>query len=187
MLRLFFCLILCCSFTCVRTQDILQLRMQGNTPLVSWSAEDHPASALHILERSADGVHFVAIALKDPGKAPHFEVHDQDLEPTGVLHYRLRYILDNGQELVSASSILRVEAPAIAHRLYPNPAHTHTVLEAPAGALLVVMNAAGQQVGAWTVGSEGSLTLDVQGWPVGCYVCRLTVDNQPVVMRLVKW
>lgn len=134
------------SFTAVRSGTAVRLAWQGT----------EEATAFRV-ERSADGVVFSTVGTVPGRPGPNYGF--TDARPlTGTTFYRLQWTAPNGTTAFSKTVAVLSAGDAFALRLFPNPARHTVTLTAPAGAPVVVRDAAGRTVQTTTL-SLGAATL----------------------------
>ena len=185
---LFLNLLLLASFGMATAQHMLEVTLANGEATISWSRSVCPQDAvLHILERSEDGRAFHAICLRDPKLADAYTVRDQEPAQPPVVHYRLRWIGDNGSEGVTAAVVIERATTKPALRMAPNPAKGYTVVHAEAQSQVRIVSMQGQEMGRWQVAADGQLEISTADWAVGCYTVSVATGNAQQHARLVKW
>lgn len=150
---------------------------QGSrTVRLAWATASETNSLRFEVERSTDGVAFVAIGqLAAAGRstsAQHYQLDDAAL-PAGTrqLYYRLRQLDADG---TVTYSVVRAVAVLPALALAPNPATASTTLTgALPGAAVRVHDALGRLVATATADAAGTAALQLPaGLPAGVYLVR---------------
>lgn len=144
------------------------------------------------VERSTDGIHFVAVhriqgLCGDPFVPRRYEWYDTSPPELSVLHYRVRL----GNEGTSSVKTVRYEQlRTTEQRFYPSPTTGEATLllnVAPGTAVdLLVLDLAGRVVLDLQDKPGPLLRLDIITLPQGTYVYRALADGRAFVGRFVK-
>ncbi|MGI4887057.1 MAG: DUF4394 domain-containing protein [Janthinobacterium lividum] len=146
---------------------------------LAWATASEKNSAYFAVERSPDGAHFAAVgqvpAAGNSSAARQYAFTDGAL-PAGAaqLYYRLRQVDEDGAVAYSPVRAVALAGRAAPPGLYPNPAVASTTLVgAPAGAAVQVLDALGRALATATADATGRAELPLPaGLARGVYVVR---------------
>ncbi|RZL16217.1 MAG: T9SS type A sorting domain-containing protein [Hymenobacter sp.] len=156
---------------------------------VAWATASELGSARFVVERSADGRAFAAVAsvaAQGYSTQAHTYATLDHTAPTAHLYYRLRQIDTDGAVAYSPTAAVAAsqeDTPKLT--LAPSPAHDYLALLIDQPTAYVVRTALGQAVLRGTT-QAGSTTLAVAGLPAGVYLLELHSSAGRVVRRFVK-
>ncbi|XZF14525.1 T9SS type A sorting domain-containing protein [Chitinophagaceae bacterium MMS25-I14] len=159
----------------------------GCTVQVQWSTATETDFSHFELERSADGSHYGQIAtIAAKGQNSNYLFTDAvPLDGTSV--YRLKIIdKDNSYEYSKIAAVSNACERALHVQVYPVPAtRVVSVKGIPAGAKIVVCNAAGQLVAVKEAAAEAE-DIDIQHYAAGVYLVKVYNSSTLWTGRIVK-
>lgn len=172
-----------------------QATRQGDDALLDWKMANEEGVTRYIIERSSNAVSFEAIGQVAQRAGARGVYSSLDLQPLpGHNYYRIRVVSATREELTPVRLLVFSEAaPAVALKLYPNPATTRITAALPAAWLgsntvLNVYSAAGtlvlQQRMTPLGGQEVPLTID--GLAPGVYTLQAATDYESLRATFVK-
>lgn len=162
----------------------------GTANVLEWATASEQNSDYFTVERSEDGVEFVAIGVVQAAGSSNAVISyvQEDGYPAhGVNYYRLRATdLDGTEELSDVISMNNIGSNAIL--VFPNPVQGALGYQLPEGVVLptsvVIRDLAGREVReVWIAMSEG--TLDVSDLPRGSYFLELSTPGPAGSVRIV--
>ena len=146
------------------------------------------------MERSADGINFSFFEKVPAVESPslNFRYTALDRQPLfPVSYYRLRVVEAQGS--YSYSKIVAIKTNALRFEVFPNPVHSVSYLQIPAGLWgtleLHVMDEGGKTVRSASVylsGNARSATVDLRGLPAGVYFVNAFRGEAVFRQRLIK-
>ena len=152
-------------------------RRQGRPVQLAWATAQELQNQGFVLERSADGQGFGAVAGLIAGAgtttAPRSYTYLDEQAPEARVYYRLRQLDTNGS--VRFSPIVTVAAVAAAAlSCYPQPARSSVaVVGARPGAAVTLFDALGRALTSATAGTDGATNLRLPaGLAAGVYIVR---------------
>jgi hypothetical protein len=158
---------------------------QGRSVILEWQTASERNNSHFLVERSADGRSFAAIAqVAGAGSGSQFRNYQSiDLHPLrGLNYYRLRQVDFDGQFEFSPVRVVDFIGKAPEMAVFPVPAGERLTVDfgeqSPAGAMLAVFNAKGQRLRSATV-PEGAvqMQIDLDGLPQGIFFLYLENRN----------
>lgn len=156
--------------------------------ILNWKTQT--GNRMFIVERSANGIDFTAIAsIEGVGKDNSYSYTDKSpLE--GVSYYRLKQVDNDGTASYSeALSVSRIK-PKAEWKVYPNPARDEVNIsfgtDRPAEADLQVITIDGKlYMDKKLPVEDGKLLIDVQMWPKGMYFLKIVAGEMKLTQKLV--
>jgi len=143
---------------------------------VHWTTASEVNSARFEVQRSADGIAWVALGSVATGSSTgRAYAYLDGAAPVGLSYYRLRQVDLDGTAAYSPVRTVTLAGAAVGLSLYPNPAYggAATLLGAQPGAAVTVLDALGRLVASATADAAGTAALALPaGLPTGVYVVR---------------
>ncbi|MBL7783882.1 MAG: T9SS type A sorting domain-containing protein [Saprospiraceae bacterium] len=163
---------------------------------IKWVTETEKNVASHILERSADGVHWSEIyrvAGQVNSTAPTHYAYD-DRQPLPKSFYRLRSVDFDGQMVLSSIVVLTRQLFLELDKVFPSPTsdriHLNFSTPEETDLLIRVTDVTGQQVIEQQISAQKgrqSTTLSLQTLPAGVYLLTMSDGNNALApVRIVK-
>ncbi|HSC53659.1 MAG TPA: choice-of-anchor J domain-containing protein [Phnomibacter sp.] len=126
--------------------------LQGDQAMLQWQTASEINTSYFAVERSQDGVNFLAIGKQKAwGNSPMVQTYqyaDKGLK-AGVWYYRIRQVDADGKYTLSKMVKIQVKESAGSITMYPNPVRNSVSISLPAGlktAQWTVVNAEGKTV-----------------------------------------
>ena len=173
-------------------------RLQSNTALLNWTAENEINFARYEIERSINAINFISVgSVNALGSIPavHYNFTDDLLPASGILYYRLKMIDTDGR--FRYSNIIRLQKEAIVQNrivsLAPNPFSTNLSIqyESMINEKLeaAIFNGEGQLIQQLTFNvSRGINQLYINGSTLasGVYLLRLKTKSQVITQKIIR-
>ncbi|MVN77056.1 T9SS type A sorting domain-containing protein [Hymenobacter sp. HMF4947] len=160
------------------------VRRQSTGVAINWITASEVDNAHFEVQRSLDGQVFTTVADEvghgTTTQVSHYAARDLGA-PAGLLYYRLHQVDTGGQVTSSQVVALAATEAATALVLYPNPAHDHLTVLAPAGTAVQVLDLTGRLLQAGALPPSGAV--EVQALMPGSYLLRV---GEQQVLRFSK-
>lgn len=155
---------------------------------LDWEANTDEEHDYFEVERSVDGIHFIALGRSNPN--PPYRYLDAHPE-AGSNHYRIRQVNRSG--LVTYSNIVLINvALQVQLNVFPNPAHNQLRIELqstrPGALYLQLRDLQGRPLWQRTAGGTNNFTVPMNTWAQGTYLLQVydTDGHLLSAQRIVK-
>lgn len=173
--------------------------LQSEAVQLTWKTATEINSKNFVIQRSINGVQFsdigtVAAAGNSTSEKSYIYNDDQYLEAgSNVLYYRLQLNDEDGKTNYSQVQIVKLDAPSILLKTYPNPVHNQlSVLFGSASsktAILKISDLNGKELYRQNFGVTQFSRLqniNVSGFAKGTYFVQLITDKENKITKFVK-
>ncbi|MBS1932834.1 MAG: T9SS type A sorting domain-containing protein [Bacteroidetes bacterium] len=145
---------------------------ENRSAVVRWSSATTSRNALFIVERSADGISWVAvdsIAANEKALTNGYQYTDK-APLQGESYYRLRIVSNGAKELISEIKAIYISG-IVSHRLYPNPASEYIIVSnAGASSIVRVADISGRMCNVSSqAAADGSIKINLNNLVNGTY------------------
>ena len=170
-----------------------EVARSGSASVLNWATATENNNDFFTLERSADGVHFEALAqIKGAGNSPvEHQYTYVDRKPLGgINYYRLQQTDFDGKTSNSNVVSVRFDDKAAALLLYPNPVKNDLTVVLPVSVgVVTVMDTNGKVLFSQNVGNETakfSTSISLAGMSSGFYWVQVVGEGQVFTGKVFK-